>query len=86
MPWLKKVDANQFTLTDEQKELIRSRETVYFENEPVRWNGGEQFLVSLRKGEGFVRVLEGQWFIKHPEGYWEVLWPDQFDKLFQPTS
>lgn len=83
---LKKVEAIQFLLTDQEKEIARSWKKVYFENEPVRWNGGEQFLVSLRKGENYIRILEGQWLIKHPEGYWEVLWPEQLQPHFQPTT
>jgi hypothetical protein len=80
--YLKKVDAIQFNLNDEQKELIKSRKVVYFEGSPVKHVGGEQYIALLQQGENLLKVQSSQWLVRHPDGLWQILWPDQFAANF----
>lgn len=84
--YYKKVEAEQFVLTDDQKAQIKKGQKIKFQQEFVRWNGGERFLVTVKKDENFLRLQETQWLVKHPEGYWQVLWPADFDKWFVKTD
>lgn len=81
--YLKKVDAVQFKLTDEQREDVKNRKAVYFEGSPVRNMGGDQYLAILQQGENMIKVFHEQWVIRHPDGLWQVLWPDQFNRNFK---
>lgn len=80
--YLKKVDAIQFRLTDEQKGLINSRQAVFFEGNPVKHMGGGQYIALLRQGENLIKILETQWLVRDPDGLWQIYWPDRFDALF----
>lgn len=80
--YLKKVDAIQFSLTDEQKELVKNRKPVFFEGSPVKHVGGDQYLALLQQGENLIRVYLSQWLVRHPDGLWQLFWPDQFGNLF----
>lgn len=80
--YLKKVDAIQFNLTDEQKELIKNRNPVFFEGSPVKHMGGDQFIAVLQQGENLIKIHSSQWLIRHPDGLWQILWPDKFSQLF----
>lgn len=80
--YLKKVDAVQFKLTDEEKTKIAKRDAVFFEGSPVRHTGGDQYLAILQQGENLVKIYHEQWLIRHPDGLWQVLWPDQFNRHF----
>lgn len=80
--YLKKVDAVQFKLTDEDKDKISKREAVFFEGSPVRHMGGDQYLAILQQGENLVKVYHEQWLVRHPDGLYQVLWPDQFSRHF----
>lgn len=80
--YLKKVDAIQFILTDEEKENVRNKKTVYFNGYPVKHVGGEQYLVVFQQGENLIRINYTQWLVKHPDGTIQLVWPDQFGSNF----
>lgn len=80
--YYKKVDAKQFTLTEQQKSDIRDKKLVHFEGGQIKWNGTSTFLVLLQQGENLHRMYETQWLVKHPEGAWQILWPHEFNKDF----
>lgn len=80
--YLKKVDAIQFKLTDEQKELIKNRKAVFFEGSPVKHVGGGQYIVLLQQGENIIKVCETQWVVRHIDGLWQIFWPDRFGAMF----
>ncbi len=80
--YLKKVDAVQFKLTDEQKEQIRSRNAVFFEGSPVKHVGGEQYIALLQQGENLIKISESQWLVRHSDGLWQIFWPDRFNAMF----
>ncbi len=80
--YYKKVDAVQFKLTDEEKELIKQRKPVYFESGQVKHVGADQYLALLQQGENLHRIYETQWLIRHPDGLWQILWPNTFNALF----
>lgn len=80
--YLKKVDAVQFLLTEDEKALIKDRKRVYFENAPVKHLGAGQYLALLQQGENLHRIYETQWLVRHPDGLWQILWPNQFGALF----
>lgn len=81
--YYKKVDAIQFKLTDEQKELIRQRKPVHFENAPVKCIAPDQYLALLQQGENLHRIYETQWLVRHSDGMWQILWPDRFNADFK---
>jgi hypothetical protein len=80
--YYKKVDAIQFKLTDEEKELIKNRKPVTFEGAQVKHIGGTQYLALLQQGENLLRIYETQWLVKHPDGMLQILWPDRFGANF----
>lgn len=80
--YLKRVDAIQFIVTDEQKELIRNKKPVFFEGSPVRNVGAGSYLAVLQQGENLIKIHTEQWLIRHPDGMWQILWPDQFNRFF----
>lgn len=80
--YLKKVDAIQFKLTDEQKELIKNRKAVFFEGAPVKHVGGGQYIALLQQGENLIKIQETQWLVRHADGLWQIFWPDRFGALF----
>jgi hypothetical protein len=80
--YLKKVDAIQFTLTDEQKELIKDRKAVYFEGSMVKDVGGGQYIALLQQGENLIKIHETQWLVRHSDGLWQIFWPDKFNAMF----
>lgn len=80
--FLKKVDAIQFKLSDKDKERIKNREAVYFENSQVKQVGPNQYLAILQQGENLHRIYESQWLVRHPDGMWQIIWPDRFGELF----
>ncbi len=84
--YFKKVDAVQFKLTEEEKELIKQRKPVYFENASVKCIGPDQYLALLQQGENLHRIYETQWLIRHVDGLWQILWPDRFNDQFKPGN
>jgi hypothetical protein len=80
--YYKKVDALQFKLADEEKELVRTNKAVFFEGSPVKHVGGDQYLAVLQQGENLIRIFEGQWLVRHPDGLWQIYWADKFAQLF----
>jgi anti-sigma factor ChrR (cupin superfamily) len=80
--YYKKVDAIQFTLTDEEKELIKQRKPVLFEGAPVKHAGGDSYIAVLQQGENLIRVYNSQWVVRHPDGQYQIVWPDRFAALF----
>ncbi len=80
--YLKKVDAIRFSLSDEQKAMIKSREAVFFEGCPVRHAGGNQYLALLQQGENQHRIFEGQWLVRHIDGLWQILNEAEFNRNF----
>lgn len=86
MLYYKKVDAIQFSLTDEEKMAIAQGKPVFFEGSSVRHIGGTQYLAVLQQGENLVKVHIEQWLIRHPDGMWQVLWPDDFNRNFEAAK
>lgn len=80
--YYKQVDAIQFILTDEQKQQIKDRKVVYFENAAVKHLGNDRYLALLQQGENLHRIYETQWLVRHPDGLWQIIWPDQFNAKF----
>lgn len=80
--YLKKVEAVQFKLTDEQKELIRNRKPVFFEGSPVKFNGGQQYLALLQFGENLLKIEDSQWLVRDPDDGIKIYWPDRFGSLY----
>jgi len=80
--YLKKVDAVQFKLTDQQREQIRNRKAVFFEGAPIKHIGGDQYIALLQQGENLIKITESQWLVRHPDGQWQILWPDSFSANF----
>lgn len=80
--YYKKVDAIQFNLTDQEKELIKQRKAVHFEGAQVKNVGGDTYLAVLQQGENLIRVYSSQWLVRHPDGSYQVLWPDGFAANF----
>jgi hypothetical protein len=80
--YLKKVEAVQFKLTDEQKELIRNRKPVFFEGSPVKFNGGQQYIAVLQFGENLIKIEESQWLVRDPDGGIHIYWPDRFGSIY----
>lgn len=84
--YLKKVDAVQFSLSDEDKERISKRETVLFEGVPVKHVGGENYVAVLQQGENLIRICVSQWLVRHSDGLFQIFWPDKFAQLFVKGS
>lgn len=82
MLYYKKVDAIQFNLTDEQKELIKKRKAQFFEGSAIKHVGGNQFIALLQRGENLIKICEGQWLVKHLDGQWQIYWPGDFIRHF----
>jgi len=80
--YYKKVDAVQFVLTDEQKELIKNRKPVFFEGGQVKHAGVSHYITLLQRGENLIKIQLTQWLVKHPDGQLQILWPDQFGANF----
>lgn len=80
--YLKKVDAIQFNLTDEQKAQIKNRKAVFFEGGPIKHIGGEQYIAVLQQGENLIKIHVTQWLVRHPDGLWQIFWPEKFGQLF----
>lgn len=80
--YLKKVDAIQFKLTDEQKEMIKSRKAVFFEGSPVKHVGGDQYIALLQQGENLIKITIDQWLVRHGDGLLQLFWPDKFAANF----
>jgi hypothetical protein len=80
--YLKKVDAIPFTLTDEQKQMIKDRKPVFFEGSPVKHVGGGQYIALLQQGENLIKIYETQWLVRHSDGLWQIFWPDKFNAMF----
>ena len=85
-PYLKKVEAIQFKLTDEQKALIKSRKPVYFEGGRVKHAGADHYITLLQQGENLIKIQESQWLVRHPDGLMQIFWPDRFGALFLKES
>lgn len=85
--YYKKVDANQFILTDAQKILMKERKPVHFQNAIVRHVGGENYIAVLQQGENLLKINLTQWLVKHPDGLLQILWPHEFSANFiEPKS
>jgi hypothetical protein len=80
--YLKKVDAIQFTLTDDQKELVKNRNPVFFEGSAVKHVGGDQYIAVLQQGENLIKIHSTQWLVRHSDGLWQIFWPDKFNAIF----
>jgi hypothetical protein len=80
--YYKKVDAVQFKLTDTEKESIKNRKAVYFENGRVKHIGGNQYIAVLQQGENLIKISEQQWLVKSPDGMMQIYWPDRFNQQF----
>lgn len=80
--YLKKVEAVQFMLSDEDKEHVSKREPVLFEGSPVKHVGGENYVAVLKQGENQIRIYVSQWLVRHPDGLLQIFWPDKFAQLF----
>lgn len=80
--YYKKVEAIQFKLTDEEKELIKNRKEVFFQDGKVKHVGGEQYVAVMQQGENLIKIYEQQWLIRHPDGMMQILWPDRFSANF----
>lgn len=80
--YLKKVDAVQFVLTEEDIANLKNRKPVYFENGQVKHIGGDQHIAVIQYGETLLKVHLTQWLVKHPDGQLQIFWPDQFGQLF----
>jgi hypothetical protein len=80
--YLKKVDAIQFTLTDEQKAMIKDRKVIMFEGAQAKHIGGNLHIALLQQGENLIKIHETQWLVRHSDGLLQIFWPDQFGGMF----
>lgn len=77
MEYIKRVWAEKFTLTDEQKADVKAGKPVEWQGENVKHNGGDRFLCLLTIGGTHQAIHEGQWLVRDTPNVL-VMWDEQF--------
>lgn len=81
----KRVYANQFLLTPEQKKNIMSGGVETWEGEVIKHAGTERFHVLVSRGDLLTPIYMNQWIVRD-SGNIEVYWDHEFKGKFHPVE
>jgi hypothetical protein len=82
--YFKRVQAQQFAPTAEEKDKVVKGKPVLFENEPIRHGANGRFHVLLKVGELLTPVYDKQWIAREPDVH--IYSEKDFQAAFQPKD